>query len=399
MTDANFARIGKELQEARSAEGGPYQNTVPMEVRNYFQSALAFGGTATSQLLQSGPSLRSLELVLDMPAGTTLTGDPAVNPGAFFINNLQMQTNGRVFVNLSGAQVFQLNKGSASINGLQSLEISDGTNQTLAQRKVMWQDGFKYIIHLPCPCDDTPIPYSKFASPIQVQLTLNTVNNILEGGTGTCALANAYIIATFLTVPSGTTNVDEDTLALVQQAPNGVDNLIQDHYFMQYSLLAGVTTATLQLNQLRNFVGLMTFYIVRTADLQTAGDYKPQNYLPISTFQMVLAGNNIFSQQPVDADVHRRYVLPRSGLLNYTDELLYGIGFEGGFSGSDHQPIDIPYGGGLFIGASGVGSPELQLTFPALPANCTCFVNVTAWNAVRYTAAGNGQLNMTAVLN
>jgi len=397
---ADFDRINSELAAARRAEGGPYQSTIQNVIQTQFQSRLDFAATATAQLLHSAPSLKSVDLVLTVSAVTPTTGTPAWPEDITnIITNLQMSCGGNLMVNLAGNQISMTNKSRASISGLAALEVATLVNQTLAQRQAAATAQRTFIIHLPLPCDQNPIPYSVVATDIQIQITLNSLNNILEAGTGTASMVNAYLNCTFLPTPPLVQPVDRDILAEVNGATDGVDSLFIDSYQMQYQLLAGTTTYTAQLNQLRNSVKQITFAIVSNADLTTVGNYKPTNYLPISTFQMVWNGNNTFSQQPIDGEYSRLRCLANSGFLNYSSELVYGFVPDGGSEGSDHVAIDVPYGGGLSIGPANTGAPEITFTFPSLGGNSTLFVLVEAWNALRYTPAGGNLINFRKVLN
>lgn len=396
---SNFERVNTELREARRSEGSPYQSTQQFYTQNQFQSRLDFGQTCSSQLLHSSKSIRTIDLVFEVSAVTPVTGAPAWPEGIDnIISNLQMTYGGNLVTSLSGGQIAVINKKRASISGLASIEASTLMNQTLAQRTAATGAARTFVVHLPLPCDDQPIPYSVCASDIIIQISINALNNVLEAGTGTGTITNAYLNVGFLPSPTDVQSVDEAIAAVVATRPNGLDTLYRDNYFMQFPLLAGSTTYTAQLNQLRNSVKEVLFYMVPTASITTVGDYKPTDYQPIDTFQFTFQGNNVFSMQPIDADVSRWRMLAYSGVLNYVSENMYGFVPDGGTEGDDFKPIETPYGGGLFIGPANNGAPELTLTFPALGSNHTLFVFVEAWNALRYDAVANGKVNFMKVL-
>lgn len=390
-----------ELSQARRAMGLPAQSTVPQINQAQFQSSLSFGNGAQCQLLKANQSLSRIDLVVTVSAVTPATGTPAWPEDiSNAISNVQVTYGGAPVVNVNGNQIGVYNKSRASISGLSALEQATLVDQTLVQRQAAAAAARTFVIHLPMPWDFNPVPYTKCNDYILVQVQLNALNNILEAGTGACTIVNSYLACSFVNTPQGITPIDEEEMAAINQAgQSGADKLYLDLYQQSFTVPNGSTSFVAQITQMRNLVQKFVFYMVPTADIQTIGAFKPTNYQPITTWQLTINGQLVFSQQPIDAD-YSRLLLAENGFLNYVNQNIYGIVMGDSPVGNDSTPATSPGSGVLIIGPANTGAPTLTLTFPAVGAEQTLFVLVESWNALRFVpVAGGGATNFMKVFS
>jgi len=398
----DFARINSELRAKRLQQGLPGGASVQTLVQTQFQSLPNFGTTVNAELLHSNPGLKRIDLVVQVPAVTVASGSLAwVNDVSNIIENCQVFCGGQVIAYLTGNQIGIINKSRASPNGLAALEATTLVDQTLTQRQNAVAVAKTFTIHLPLFVDDAVCPYLEMNTNIQVQVTFKNFALCVEGGgTGSCSMTSAYLMSTFLAPATDQeSSIDDAIVQQVAGAANGVDMIYRDGYVMQQLVPSGTTQQVIQLNQLRNNVKQITFYMVANSDLQTNYACKPFNFLPISTVQFNIAGNNIGSQAPIPCAYLRDVQCVQNGFQNFVGQEVYPYIPDGATEGDDYAPLDLPYGGGIPVGPAFTGSPIMTLTFPsAVAANSTLFIIVECWNAMRYSGSA-GQLQMMRVLS
>lgn len=399
---ADFGRINAELRAKRLQQNLPGGASVQTLVQTQFQSLPNFGGTVNAELLHSNPGLKRIDLVVQVPAVTVASGSLAwVNDVSNIIDNVQLFCGGQPIAYLTGNQIGIINKARASPNGLAALEATTLVDQTLTQRQNAVAVAKTFTIHLPVFVDDAVCPYLAMGVNIQVQVTFKAFALCVEGGgTGSCSMTNAYLMSTFLAPASDQeSSIDDTIVQQVASSTNGVDMIYRDGYVMQQFIPSGTTQQVVQLNQLRNNVKQITFYMVANSDLQTNYACKPFNFLPISTVQFNIAGNNIGSQAPIPCGYLRDVQSVQNGFQNFVGQEVYAYIPDGATEGDDYAPLDLPYGGGIPVGPAFTGSPIMTLTFPsAVAANSTLFIVVECWNAMRYSGSA-GELQMQRVLS
>lgn len=402
----NYATLIPCIQKARQEASGATTAQRNKYVRVSFQNTPAWGQMATSILLRSGSWMTGCYLVFSVTPVVTASGTLAFPDDiSTTISQLTLSAGGTTLQQVSGDCIATFNQMNASIQKLAAMEQALGLNLSLTARAALATAAQQFIIELPLPCVDAPMPISQISQDLQLQVTMNPLTGVLQGGgtyTSGGIINNAYLLTEFL-VPEE--NQPDTAITFAARVNRGENILVpyRDPFTSYYNIAGGTTSATVFLSQVRGLCKHLLFYIIQDTDLRsTTYNFNPQNWLPITDLQCT-ANGQVFPDAPLQAAVARFVLGPDSGMLN-VPQLRNCIAFP--FDAIDSKE-DAPGGVGFLVSSSGFrnyGGPGTQslnttLNFPQLPAgNFLLCVYEVQWNALSYSPAPSGQIEVNRLV-